>query len=98
MLRQQLRPTPTDTRFPYTTLSRSVRNVSHPRLTHRLTALSLPKLRYTYTSLAPSPRRQASAVLWRKGLVALERADTKIYIAISRQRVEESGAAVVRRL
>nr|WP_278253175.1 GntR family transcriptional regulator [Bordetella petrii] len=76
----------------------SVRNCSNPRLTQMLTALSLQTLRYSYISLAPIQRRQASAVLWRKGLDALERGDTKTYIAISRQRVEESGAAVVRRL
>ncbi len=76
----------------------SVRNCDNQRLTQMLTALSLQTLRYSYISLAPIERRQASAALWRKGLDALERGDTKTYIAISRQRVEESGRAVVRRL
>ncbi len=76
----------------------SVRNCNNPRLTQMLTALSLQTLRYSYISLAPIERRRASAALWRKGLDALERGDAKTYIAISRQRVEESGAAVVNRL
>src|SRR5690606_8428168 len=76
----------------------SVRNCDNQRLTQMLTALSLQTLRYSYISLAPIERRQASAALWRKGLDALERGDTRTYIAVSRQRVEESGRAVVRRL
>ena len=76
----------------------SVRNCNNPRLTQMLTALSLQTLRYSYISLGPVERRRASAVLWRKGLQALERGDAKAYVAISRQRVEDSGNAVVRRL
>src|SRR5690606_32327046 len=76
----------------------SVRNCDNQRLTQMLTALSLQTLRYSYISLAPIERRRASAALWRKGLDALERGDSRTYIAISRQRVEESAAAAVRRL
>ncbi|MCD0501779.1 GntR family transcriptional regulator [Bordetella petrii] len=76
----------------------SVRNCNNPRLTQMLTALSLQTLRYSYISLASPQRRRASAALWRKGLDALERGDAATYIAISRQRVEDSGNAVVQRL
>ena len=76
----------------------SVRHCDNKRLTAMLTALSLQTLRYSYISLAPKARRKASAALWRAGLTALEHGDAARYIAISRQRVEESGQAVVGRL
>ena len=76
----------------------SVRHCDNKRLTAMLTALSLQTLRYSYISLAPKARRRASALLWRAGLNALEKGDTTTYVAISRQRVEESGQAVVGRL
>lgn len=76
----------------------SVRNCHNQRLTDMLTALSLQTLRYSYISLAPRARRRTSAVLWRKGLDALERGDAQTYIEISRQRVEDSGTAVARQL
>src|SRR5690606_32025259 len=76
----------------------SVRNCNNPRLTQMLTSLYLPTLCFPYISLAHIDRRRPSAALSRKGLDAVVRGYAKTYVAISRLRVDESGAAVVNRL
>ena len=63
-----------------------------------VTALSLQTLRYSKLGLASKARRQASLKLWKASLVALRRGDATEYIALTRERVEASGAEAVRAL
>lgn len=73
----------------------SVRNCGNRRLTHMLTALSLQTLRYSYISLGPKSRREASLKLWKSGLLAIERGNAHQLAEVTRQRIEESGNAVI---
>ena len=68
------------------------------RLARTVTALSLQTLRYSKLGLASKARRQASLKLWKASLVALRRGDAIEYIALTRERVEASGAEAVRAL
>jgi DNA-binding GntR family transcriptional regulator len=63
-----------------------------------LTALSLQTLRYSKLGLATVARRQQSASLWRQATQALESGDVERTVALTRQRIEESGAKAIRQL
>lgn len=66
------------------------------RLARMITALSLQTLRYSKLALASRARRQRSVRLWKAAHTALKRGDTATYMALARQRVEESGAEAIR--
>ncbi|GAB2900871.1 GntR family transcriptional regulator [Paralcaligenes sp. KSB-10] len=76
----------------------AVRNCNNRRLAHMLTSISLQTLRYSSIGFQSKARRQASAKLWRSGLIALQRGDSAAYIAIARERIERSAQEIVRRL
>jgi DNA-binding GntR family transcriptional regulator len=76
----------------------SARACGNRRLARTVTALSLQTLRYSKLGLASKARRQASLKLWKASLVALRRGDVAEYIALTRERVEASGAEAVRAL
>lgn len=65
------------------------------RLARMITALSLQTLRYSKLALASRARRQRSVRLWKAAYTALKRGDTATYMALARQRVEESGAEAI---
>ena len=66
------------------------------RLARMITALSLQTLRYSKLALASKARRQRSVRLWNAAHTALKRGDTATFMALARQRVEESGAEAIR--
>ena len=66
------------------------------RLARMITALSLQTLRYSKLALTSRARRQRSARLWKAAHTALERGDSATFMALARQRVEESGAEAIR--
>lgn len=68
------------------------------RLQRMLSALSLQTLRYSKLGLATVERRRRSVRLWRKALKAIERGDAAEAIALTQQRIQESGAEAARRL
>ena len=68
------------------------------RLQRMLSALSLQTLRYSKLGLKSIERRQRSARLWRQAMTALERGDAERLMALTRQRIQESGEEAVRRL
>lgn len=68
------------------------------RLQRMLSAMSLQTLRYSKLGLATVDRRRRSARLWRKALKAIERGDSAEAVALTQQRIQESGAEAVRRL
>lgn len=68
------------------------------RLAQMLGALSLQTLRYSKLGLEQVERRRRSVRLWRQALVALERGDADKLMALSRQRIAESGEEAARRL
>jgi len=68
------------------------------RLQRMLSSLSLQTLRYSKLGLASTTRRQRSARLWRQAMTALERGDAERLMALTRQRIQESGEEAVRRL
>jgi DNA-binding GntR family transcriptional regulator len=68
------------------------------RLAQMLAALSLQTLRYSKLGLQSVDRRRRSVRLWRQALTALERGDGDRLVALSRQRIEESGEEAARRL
>jgi DNA-binding GntR family transcriptional regulator len=76
----------------------SARACGNRRLARTVTALSLQTLRYSKLGLASRARRQASLELWRASLVALRRGDADRYIALTRERVETTGAEAMRAL
>jgi DNA-binding GntR family transcriptional regulator len=76
----------------------SARACGNRRLARTVTALSLQTLRYSKLGLASKARRQASLKLWKSSLVALRRGETEKYIALTRERVEASGAEAMRAL
>jgi hypothetical protein len=63
-----------------------------------LTALSLQTLRYSKLGLATVPRRQRSARLWREATDALAHGEVERMVALTRQRIEESGDEAIRQL
>jgi len=76
----------------------SARACGNRRLARTVTALSLQTLRYSKLGLASKTRRQASLKLWKSSLVALRRGEADRYIALTRERVEASGAEAMRAL
>ncbi len=68
------------------------------RLAQMLAALSLQTLRYSKLGLQSALRRRRSVKLWRQALAALERGDAERLVALSRQRIEESGEEAARQL
>ncbi len=68
------------------------------RLQRMLAALSLQTLRYSKLGLQSVDRRKRSVRLWRQALTALERGDVDRLVALSRQRIEESGEEAARLL
>lgn len=76
----------------------SARVCGNRRLARTVTALSLQTLRYSKLGLASKARRQASLRLWKSSLLALRRGETDRYIALTRERVEATGAEAARAL
>jgi DNA-binding GntR family transcriptional regulator len=76
----------------------AARRCGNRRLYRTLAALSLQTLRYSKLGLASRARRRQSLKLWREGLRAFERGDLERYLALTRQRIEESAGEAVRRL
>jgi DNA-binding GntR family transcriptional regulator len=74
----------------------AARLCGNERLYRMLSALSLQTLRYSKLGLASRERRQASVALWRQSAQALERGDTRAYVALARQRIEASGEEAAR--
>lgn len=74
------------------------RQCGNRRLQRMLTALSLQTLRYSKLGLASVERRQRSARLWREATTALARGDVERMVALTRQRIEESGEEAIRQL
>jgi DNA-binding GntR family transcriptional regulator len=82
----------------YRLLLITARFCDNQRLQRMLAALSLQTLRYSKLGLQSVARRQRSARLWRQALTALERGDAARLMALSRQRIAESGEEAARRL
>lgn len=82
----------------YRLLIITARFCGNQRLQRMLAALSLQTLRYSKLGLQAADRRKRSAKLWRQALTALERGDAERLIALSRQRIAESGEEAARRL
>ena len=82
----------------YCLLILCARQSGNKRLQRMLTALSLQTLRYSKMGLASTERRLQSAKLWRQATQALENADVERMLALTRQRIEESGAEAIRQL
>jgi DNA-binding GntR family transcriptional regulator len=82
----------------YRLLMITARFCTNLRLQRLLASLSLQTLRYSKLGLESTDRRRRSARLWRQALNALERGDGDRLVALSRQRIEESGAEAARRL
>jgi DNA-binding GntR family transcriptional regulator len=68
------------------------------RLQRMLAALSLQTLRYSKLGLQSVERRRRSLSLWEQALDALERGDEQTLVAVSRQRIAESGEEAARLL
>lgn len=82
----------------YRLLLIAARFCANQRLQRMLAALSLQTLRYSKLGLQTVERRKRSARLWRQALAALERGDAERLMALSRQRIAESGEEAARRL
>jgi DNA-binding GntR family transcriptional regulator len=74
------------------------RMTGNQRLQRMLTGLSLQSLRYSRLGLASLERRQRSLLLWQQAVEALRRGDVERTIALTHQRIEESGDEAVRQL
>ena len=74
------------------------RQCGNRRLQRMLTALSLQTLRYSKLGLAAVERRQRSARLWREATAALAQGDIERMVALTHQRIEESGEEAIRQL
>jgi DNA-binding GntR family transcriptional regulator len=74
------------------------RQCDNQRLQRMLTALSLQTLRYSKLGLASVERRQRSARLWRQAAQALRVGDAEAMVALTRQRIEESGEEAITQL
>jgi DNA-binding GntR family transcriptional regulator len=82
----------------YRLLILCARQCGNQRLQRMLTALSLQTLRYSKLGLASVARRQQSARLWREATVALAQGDVERMVALTRQRIEESGEEAIQHL
>lgn len=82
----------------YRLLLITARFSANQRLQRMLASLSLQTLRYSKLGLQSVDRRKRSARLWRQALAALERGDADQLMALSRQRIEESGEEAARQL
>lgn len=74
----------------------AARQCGNKRLSRMVTALSLQTLRYSKLALASRARRQRSVRLWKAAHSALRRGDSATFMAMARQRVEESGTEAIR--
>lgn len=82
----------------YRLLLITARFCGNQRLQRMLAALSLQTLRYSKLGLQSAARRQRSVQLWRQALIALESGDAESLMALSRQRIAESGEEAARQL
>ncbi len=82
----------------YRLLILCARHSGNRRLHSMLTALSLQTLRYSKLGLASLERRQRSANLWRQATDALRMGDVDKAVALTRIRIDESGAETIRQL
>jgi DNA-binding GntR family transcriptional regulator len=82
----------------YRLLLITARFCANQRLQRMLATLSLQTLRYSKLGLQSPARRKRSAQLWAQALRALERGDADTLMALSRQRIEESGEEAARQL
>jgi DNA-binding GntR family transcriptional regulator len=82
----------------YRLLILCARQCGNQRLQRMLTALSLQTLRYSKLGLASVARRQRSAALWREATIALAQGDVERMVALTRQRIEESGEEAIQHL
>ena len=74
------------------------RRAGNRRLQQMLTGLSLQSLRYSRLGLMSLERRRRSVALWKKAVAALKAGDVERTIALTRQRIEESGDEAARQL
>lgn len=74
------------------------RHAGNQRLQQMLSALSLQTLRYSKLGLSSVERRRRSARLWRQAVKAIERGDAEQAVALTLQRIQESGDEAARRL
>ena len=82
----------------YKLLILCARQCGNKRLQRMLTALSLQTLRYSKLGLASVQRRQRSAALWREATEAFATGDVERMVALTRQRIDESGAEAISQL
>jgi len=82
----------------YRLLILCARHSGNARLARMLSALSLQTLRYSKLGLASVARRQQSARLWRETVEALAAGDVEHTVALTRQRIEESGQEAIAQL
>lgn len=82
----------------YKLLILCARQSGNQRLQRMLTALSLQTLRYSKLGLASVQRRQRSAALWREATEAFALGDVERMVALTRQRIAESGAEAITQL
>lgn len=82
----------------YRLLILCARQCNNRRLQRMLTALSLQTLRYSKLGLASTTRRQRSADLWQQTTAALRAGDVEKMVALTRQRIEESGEEAIQKL
>lgn len=74
------------------------RQCGNLRLQRMLTALSLQTLRYSKLALSSPERRQRSVRLWRSTLSAIDKGDADRAVALTQQRIRESGTEAARAL
>ena len=74
------------------------RMAGNQRLQRMLTGLSLQSLRYSRLGLLAPHRRQRSASLWQQAIEALRAGDVEHSIALTHQRIEESGDEALRQI
>ena len=82
----------------YRLLVLAARHGGNERLERMLSALSLQALRYSKLGLATVDRRRRSAGLWRRAVQAIERGDEAEAVALTLQRIQESGDEAARQL
>jgi DNA-binding GntR family transcriptional regulator len=82
----------------YRLLILCARQSKNVRLARMLSALSLQTLRYSKLGLASVARRQQSAQLWSETVDALANGDVERSVALTRQRIVESGAEAISQL
>jgi DNA-binding GntR family transcriptional regulator len=82
----------------YRLLILCARQSENVRLARMLSALSLQTLRYSKLGLASVERRKRSAKLWQDTVQALQSGDVERTVALTRQRIEESGNEAIAQL